>query len=182
MNLSKTISYVLRHNPSDYGLEPDKEGWVELTTLVNALKYKSAEFSSLKEEDIYLMIQRSEKKRHEIYGKKIRAIYGHSSHIEIAYPENQPPAKLFHGTSERDSKIILVEGLKPLGRRYVHLSSSIYEAFIVGKRKQNPPVILEINACNASISGVKFFLTGTNVWLSRFIPPEFIDIFAKDGA
>jgi putative RNA 2'-phosphotransferase len=56
------------------------------------------------------------------------------------------------------------------------LSSTIVDAVQVGKRKDNIPAILEINACLAFNSGINFYLADNNIWLSKFIPAEFIHI------
>src|SRR5579883_1696013 len=36
--LSKTISYALRHDPGAYGLQLDQEGWVRVADLLQALR------------------------------------------------------------------------------------------------------------------------------------------------
>lgn len=50
-SLSKEISYALRHAPQEYGLTLDEQGWVDVESLVTALK-KSKEYSSLTARDI----------------------------------------------------------------------------------------------------------------------------------
>ena len=37
LQLSKEISYALRHVPWEYGLEVDEEGWVEVGQLLSSL-------------------------------------------------------------------------------------------------------------------------------------------------
>ena len=75
--LSKEISYALRHAPWGYELEMDEEGWVPIEQLLDALHRKN-DWKSITQEDIQQMIDISEKKRHEIVGSRIRAFYGHS--------------------------------------------------------------------------------------------------------
>jgi putative RNA 2'-phosphotransferase len=179
IELSRVISHALRHMPDEYGLKIDREGWVNLKDLIEALKAKSNDFLDLNERDVYLMIERSVKRRHEVNGEKIRAVYGHSVEVEIKYAEKIPPLKLYHGTSREAGKIILHEGLAPMSRQYVHLTSAISNALEVGKRKDADPIILEIEAYSASTRGIRFYLLD-NVWLSEFISAEFIRV--KDGA
>jgi putative RNA 2'-phosphotransferase len=179
--LSKAISHALRHEPEEYGIKLDKDGWIELKILIEALKAKSNTFPDLSENDICLMVEQAPKKRHEINDQRIRAVYGHSTDVEIEYPEQNPPLKLYHGTSKDNSKVILLEGLKPMSRQYVHLTSSVDGAFNVGSRKDKEPVILEIDAYKASLAGIKFYLAGENIWLSKVVPAEFIHILSKDG-
>lgn len=80
--LSKEISYALRHAPWEYELEMDEYGWVDVQQLIEALnrdkKWKDVQLS-----DLMVMIENSEKKRHEIVDGKIRAFYGHSIPMHI---------------------------------------------------------------------------------------------------
>ncbi|WP_344931083.1 RNA 2'-phosphotransferase, partial [Aquimarina addita] len=78
VELSKTVSHALRHAPEKYDLNLDDEGWVETNLLLKSLGEKNPEWQSLKVEDLQHMVNQSEKKRHELEGEYIRAIYGHS--------------------------------------------------------------------------------------------------------
>src|SRR4051812_37614997 len=97
--LSKAISHALRHEPDTYGLELDPDGWVEVNTLLHALKQASSQWGNLTESDLQTMIQRSAKQRHEIAEHRIRALYGHSTPVRIAKEAKTPPELLYHGTS-----------------------------------------------------------------------------------
>ena len=55
----------------------------------------------MKIEDLKIMIEKSEKKRHELKENKIRALYGHSIPMKIVKEEGVPPKFLYHGTSPR---------------------------------------------------------------------------------
>lgn len=68
--LSKGISYALRHAPWGYELEMDEEGWVPIEQLLDALHRKN-DWKSITQEDIKQMIDISEKKRHEIVVSRI---------------------------------------------------------------------------------------------------------------
>ena len=87
-----------------------------------------------------------------------------------------PPDILYHGTSEANLKNILKEGLKPMKRQYVHLSSVIKEAFIVGKRKSKTPIILKVDAKLANNNGCKFYPGNDKIWLAKYVPAEYIVI------
>ncbi len=58
-------------------------------------------------------------------------------------------------------------------RHYVHLSQNAEDAFIVGKRHDESPVILEIKARKAYKRGIKFYKAG-DLYLAEHIPPECI--------
>ncbi|AKA69307.1 RNA 2'-phosphotransferase [Clostridium scatologenes] len=66
--------------------------------------------------------------------------------------------------------------LLPKGRQYVHLSNDIETALQVGKRHDDKPVILEIDAKKAWDEGVKFYLGNDKVWLADNIPSKDIKV------
>lgn len=174
LELSKEVSYALRHAPWEYELELDENGWVKIEQLLTSLK-ENNQWSSVTEEDLNNMIAVSEKKRHEILFGKIRALYGHSLPQRIVKEEKEPPKILYHGTARRFLASIKVDGLLPRGRQYVHLSIDVDTASQVGKRRDNEPTIFEINARQAWDEGIKFYQGNDKVWLADFVPSKYIN-------
>jgi len=83
---------------------------------------------------------------------------------------------LYHGTARDLVEQIIIDGLQPMARQYVHLSVDIDTANAVGKRKDSTPVLLKIQAEMASNEGVKFYQGNNIVWLADFVPSKFISI------
>lgn len=173
--LSKLISLALRHVPEKYNVVLDNEGWADIDTLLDSIARNHSEYESITYADLVSAINSSEKKRHEIIGKKIRALYGHTIDASIKKTNTIPPDFLYHGTSNNNLKKIKIEGLRKMNRQYVHLSSDIEQATQVALRKTTNPIILKINALQASNSGV-FFYKETNVWLCDFVAASFIEV------
>ena len=171
--LSKEVSYALRHAPWEYELEMDEEGWVPIGQLLDAL-HRSEKWKNISEIDLSEMIKKSEKKRHEIKDGKIRAFYGHSIPMKILKEEEMPPDILYHGTARRFMQSIMESGLLPQSRQYVHLSQEVETAENVGKRHDSKPCILIIDAKRAWKEGIKFYLGNEKVWLSDAIPSRYI--------
>lgn len=171
--LSKEISYALRHAPWEYELEMDEAGWVPVGQLLDALN-KDEKWENISEKDLIIMIQKSEKKRHEIANGKIRAYYGHSVSIKIAKEEKEPPRVLYHGIARRFLDSIKENGLLPKGRQYVHLSQDVETAHNVGKRHDKQPCVLKINAMQAYQDGINFYYGNEKVWLADAIPSKYI--------
>lgn len=171
--LSKKISYALRHAPWEYELELDSEGWVSLEQLIESLA-RNPKWKNLCSNDVENMIANSIKKRHEISGDRIKAFYGHSIPMKIEKEERKPPHILYHGTKRKSEKTILTQGLRPCSRQYVHLSQDVETAMEVGKRRDIEPIILIIEAEKAYTNGVKFYYGNEKVWLADTIPPQFI--------
>ena len=175
LQLSKEISYALRHAPWEYELELDEDGWVRVEQLLTALN-ESDKWGNVTLEDLEHMIENSDKKRHELVDGKIRALYGHSIPKKIVKESTEPPAILYHGTARRFIESIESKGILPKGRQYVHLSNDIETALQVGKRHDDRPVILEIYAKKAWDEGVEFYLGNDKVWLADNIPSKYIKV------
>ena len=176
--LSKAISYALRHAPDKYGLDIDKNGWADLVGLLNRLRMEQR-FISLSEADICKMIEMSEKKRHEIYDGKIRALYGHSVKEKIMKEPTHPPDVLYHGTAHKFIKSIFATGLISKGRQYVHLSEDVDTAITVGKRRDDNPIVLIIDTKQAWSDGILFYIGNDNIWLADDIPVKYISLLSR---
>lgn len=173
--LSKTLSYALRHNPYEFDIELDQEGWVDLVSLLNSLR-KIKSYENVTAEDIQKIIKDSSKTRFDLdtSNNRIRAFYGHSVEDRIVKEMTAPPGTLYHGTDPLTAQIILKQGLKPMTRQYVHLSTDHRTAMVTGRRKCMSPLILTIHSKDAHARGIKFYIGNQDVWLSDFIPPEYI--------
>lgn len=174
VQLSRTISYALRHNPAEFGLTLDAEGWVAVEDLLGALCKRSSKWNSLRIDDLARMMAQSEKQRFEMRDGKMRAFYGHSIEQKMQHEPAVPPALLYHGTTLQAEKIIRSEGLKPMGRQYVHMSADEETARQVALRRTQRPVILRIDAHIAAQEGIVFYLGNGKVWLADHIPSTFI--------
>lgn len=174
VSLSKKIAVALRHHPEKFGLTLDEYGFVPLQKLISAFR-REKQWEDLSREEIEFMIENSEKKRYEIVGDDIRALYGHSVPVKIIKEERVPPDILYHGTARRFLCSIMKDGLLSKDRQYVHLSEDIKTANTVGHRRDGKPTVLFINAKKAYKDGVKFYYSGNDsVWLADFIPIEYI--------
>jgi len=121
------------------------------------------------------MIELGDKQRHEIVGDRIRALYGHSFPGKLKRERSIPPDVLYHGTSLETIKLIRAQGLLPMARQYVHLSTDEETARMVGSRKGSQVAILSVHARNAANEGVVFYRGNSQVWLADEIPARWID-------
>jgi putative RNA 2'-phosphotransferase len=172
--LSKVLSHALRHEPWLYELELDDEGYASLEAVLEALREHRDDWGALTRSDVERMIELSSKRRHEINGSRIRALYGHSVPGKLLRVRGTPPAILFHGTSPEAAAVIARDGLKPMSRQYVHLSADAATALEVARRKSRTPVLFEIDATAAHESGEAFYAGNDKVWLADFLPVRFM--------
>jgi len=170
VKLSKFMSFLLRHNKGKYQLYMDENGFVCLYELLQLLKLK---WEWVVLDNIFEVVECSEKKRFEIVENNIRATYGHSVVVDVNLPSIRPPDMLYHGTTDMVLEDILRDGLKPICRLYVHLSETMDEAILVGKRRQKNPVVLKIDAKRAWENGVEF-KKSQKIYLVKNLPPEYI--------
>jgi len=172
-DISKFLSYVLRHKPEAIGLSLDNEGWAIISDLILC---SVKEGYTLDNNLLHDIVDSSDKKRFTISddGLRIRAAQGHSTQqVNIAYTEKKPPDILYHGTASRFISAIREHGLIPLSRQYVHLSPDENTAIQVGQR-HGKPVVLKIKALNMYEQGFKFFQADNGVWLTDTVPYRFI--------
>lgn len=169
--LSRWMSYVLRHNPSEFNLQLDDDGFVSLDTFVE-IAIKQNEWRDATVDDIHLVVRECKKQRYEIIENKIRARYGHSE-PKVSYTPATPPEFLYHGTNKGVIDKILKTGIKSMNRQYVHLSETTDFATLAGQRRGELVLVL-IDAKKAFDSGIQFYPAGGEVWLSEDIPADFI--------
>ena len=172
--ISKKMSYCLRHNPGKYGLKLDEYGFVDLQEFLNAMNHMHHFQPKLTEMKIREIMNSSDKERFEIKNGKICALYGHSIPGIIKRKQATPPDILYHGTAHRFLPSILKQGLLPMGRQYVHLSTDIPMAESVGKRRDSNPVILKIDAKQAAKDGIKFYVGNDEVWLCDHVHAKYL--------
>lgn len=172
--ISKKMSYCLRHNPQKYGLKLDGYGFVDLQEFLNAMNRVHHFQPKLTEMKIREIINSSNKQRFEIKNGKICALYGHSIPQIIKRKKAVPPDTLYHGTAHRFLSSIEKEGLLPMGRQYIHLSADIAMAKSVGKRRDNNPAILVIDAKKAYEDGIEFYIGNDEVWLCDQLPSRYL--------
>ncbi|HEX4965395.1 MAG TPA: RNA 2'-phosphotransferase [Thermoanaerobaculia bacterium] len=172
VQVSKFLSYVLRHEPAAIGLVLDEAGWASITELIALSR---ATGKPLTRELIEHVVATNDKQRFAISGdgERIRANQGHSVAIELNLPVSRPPESLYHGTAERFLDSIRAQGLLRRRRQHVHLSRDVPTALRVGQR-HGQPVVLEVRAAALFDTGRPFYLSDNGVWLTEAVPPQFL--------
>lgn len=170
VEVSKFLSYVLRHHPEAVGVTLDAEGWIAVDVLLAAL---AAHGRALTLAELEEVVATSDKRRFALDGERIRANQGHSIEIDLALAPQTPPDVLFHGTVDRFLESIRLKGLLRGQRTHVHLSADLDTAKKVGARR-GKPVILEIDAAAMLTAGHVFFRSDNGVWLVETVPASYI--------
>lgn len=176
VSLSKAMSKALRHRPERLGITLAADGSVELSTLIDALNRRGGWPRTIDEHDIMQVVEHGSKQRFAVEDGRIRARYGHSVPLAIEYEQAAPPAVLYHGTSETSARSIMAEGLLPMGRQVVHLSSDVETALAVGRRHGGRTVILQVDAKRAARDGIRFYRGNDDTWLADRLPSTYLQL------
>lgn len=131
VQLSKALSYALRHGALKLGLPMGADGFVPLGALLQLPQFRS--FSA---EDVQRVVDTNEKQRFTLQpgdpstGPLIRANQGHSLQVPALelIPLETPqalPLMLVHGTFWRHWPSILLKGLFRQGRTHIHLAPGL---------------------------------------------------------
>ncbi len=171
-NLSKWVSYILRHEPHSIGLVIDEGGWASISDLIVK---SAAAGKTFTREQILETIRTSDKQRFTLSpdGLRVRAAQGHSIAIDLKLESKKPPMVLWHGTATRFLPSIREQGLLPMGRTHVHLSLDKEIALKVGAR-HGSPVALHVNAWEMFEGGAEFFRADNGVWLVGEVAPQYL--------
>ncbi len=176
IKMSKKMTYLLRHKEGFV----DKEGWVEIERLVEALRKW---FPYVTKEHVLYVVSKDEKGRYEVKGNRIRARYGHTINVNVNLNESFEET-LYHGTSCDVLSSIKEKGILPMRRKWVHLTKSMDEAIENAKRKGKCIVILVVDGNCLRSRGHSTYEAGKNVRVTDYVPPECIRtviVPRKDG-
>ncbi|XP_006149878.1 tRNA 2'-phosphotransferase 1 isoform X2 [Tupaia chinensis] len=173
VQLSKALSYALRHGALKLGLSMGADGFVPLRALLQLPQFRS--FSA---EDVQRVVDTSEKQRFALLpgdpstGPLIRANQGHSLQVPelelvpLETPQALPPV-LVHGTFWKHWPSILLKGLSCQGRTHIHLAPGLPgDPGVISGMRLNCEVAVFINGPLALADGIPFFRSANGVILT----------------
>lgn len=170
--LSKFLSLILRHKPSEIGITLDEHGWANVNELIEGINSSGRVINMELLEEI---VKTDNKGRYSFNEDKtlIRANQGHSIPVDVELKESIPPDVLYHGTATKFIDSIKKQGIKSMSRLYVHLSKDLDTAVKVGSR-HGKCVVLKIDAKKMFKDGIKFYLSENGVWLTKYVDWKYI--------
>jgi len=177
--VSKQMALLLRHAPDSAGLVLDPEGFVHLDDLVDALRHHIGEVTTETVRAVVAQVEPS-KQRYSIVDDCVRANYGHSTADRIAHASAAPPDVLVHGTSTSAAATILMQGLLPMKRQYVHLTSDRQLAGAVGTW-HGKPCLIRVDARGAHADGIVFYKANHTFWLVERLDSRYLSLEESQG-
>ncbi|XP_010597387.1 tRNA 2'-phosphotransferase 1 isoform X2 [Loxodonta africana] len=173
VQLSKALSYALRHGALKLGLPLGADGFVPLRSLLQLPQFRG--FSA---EDVQRVVDTNGKQRFALQpgdpstGPLIRANQGHSLQVPelelmpLETPQVLPPV-LVHGTFWQHWPSILLKGLSCRGRTHIHLAPGLPgDPDVISGIRPNCEVAVFINGPLALADGIPFFRSANGVILT----------------
>ena len=172
VQLSKLLAMILRHQPQQFGITLDAEGYAPLTEVLAAVRSRMPHASAADVRAVVATLEH-DKRRFSILDDEIRANYGHSLAQRIEHQPAAPPTVLLHGTSRAAVPGILERGLLPMRRQYVHLTTDPTLATRIGAR-HGPAQVLVVAAAQAFEGGIVFYRANESFWLADAVPARYL--------
>lgn len=165
----RMMAGVLRHFPDRFDLEMDKQGWVEASEFIEAVKSQRRHFHYLETRHLQAVVETDPKGRYQLNNGRLRATYAHTLDLDLDLPTDNNPEHLYFACSKEDAEEYLEHGLYPGDRNMVHLSSTRLNALEAGRHIIGKPIVLLVDVRSAEDDGNEIMTAGTTVYLSKEI-------------
>ncbi|MCP4666365.1 MAG: hypothetical protein GY849_08350, partial [Deltaproteobacteria bacterium] len=166
-DLSRLLVYVLGHRPYEFGLVPDRKGYVQYKELLQAF-HEEPSWGYVSRSHINEVLLGKDRTLFESGDTCIRALE-RRWRLDLETPAASLPKLLFTPVRRRAHGVALEKGMKAIAGRHLVLSQDRDMALRIGKRRDHEPVLLEIPAPAAQREGVLFYPFG-DLLLSPQIP------------
>ncbi len=172
-NLSRLMSYILGNRPDEFGLVPDKEGYITIKEFLNAIN-EEPNMAYVRESHVREVLLHDRDGIFEIDGKKIRSTKRDFCPVEKE-KDLAPLSKiLFKGVKRKAYPYILKSGLLPGSKEHIVMTKDRDLAIRIARRLDPKPIILEISAGSAIENGITFYHFGDSLYLADRVPVQFI--------
>ena len=172
-HLNHLLNYILGNKPDEFGLVPDKEGYISLKELLKAIN-EEPNMAYVRESHIREVLLHNRDSFFEIIEKKIRSIKRNFTPVDKDQDRVHPPKTLYKGIKRKTYPFILKSGLLPGSKEHIVMTKDKDLAIRTAHRLDQKPIILEIKAGVAAENGIPFFLFGDSIFLADKIPVQFI--------
>jgi len=188
VNVSKTLSYLLRHGAKNENVKITDQGWITIEDLVLYFRTRT-DIKQITQADLYATVEGNDKKRFELSSDRLsmRAVQGHSmDSVQIdSFQElsvDNLPKQVYHGTYMKFKSAILKKGLSRMGRQHIHmcvgLPSSSHDVISGMRGSCDCYIVLDPTTIVKDL-GLKFYRSTNGVILcpgneAGVIPPEYL--------
>jgi len=169
--LKKLLLYILGHRPDEFGIVLDRDGFVRIKELLQAINEESG-WGYVRRSHIDEVVIADSGDNFVVKEESI----GLSSKNGFSFIHEGvvPPKVLYFCVRRRAYPTVLENGIYPGGNQsYIPLSKTDELAVRIGKRRDQKPVLLTVRARKAYDSGISFGLQGEYIYTTDHIPPEY---------
>lgn len=160
---------MLGRKPDEFGLVPDIEGFVRIKDFLKAVCEEEG-WGYVRESHVNEILLTLTAPPIETEDKRIRA--KDRERIPKRIPVEIPPGELYTCVRRRAHEHVFEKGITPPENSDVILSSDREMALRIGKRIDQSPILLTVQARKSAGKGVVFTQGGETLFLSGPIPPD----------
>ncbi len=170
-SLARFLIYVLGHRPDEFGLVPNREGFVPFKELLQAV-HEEEGWRYVRKSHIQEILIGKDRELFETRDDRIRVLERRWEK-DFGRRAFSLPTMLFVPVRKRAHPVAMEKGLKAPPFSFLVLSPHKEMALRIGLRRDPDAVILEIPAQQAEKRGIGFQSFG-DLFLTDHIPPECI--------
>ena len=170
-SLSRFLVYILAYRPYEFGLLPDRDGFISYKDLLQAL-HEEPDWRRIRQGAINELLMSESRSLFETDGKRIKSLEKHWN-LDMSNPAGILPKLLYIGVRKKAHPVIIEHGLRETPGKYHILSGDKEMAERIGRRRDHDPVLIEIMAHRAQNEGVRFFSFG-DLYLTSMIEKKYI--------
>jgi putative RNA 2'-phosphotransferase len=166
--IEKIALNILGHNPDEFAVVLEPEGWIKLKTLLMAMVEDAGltwvSHGLLKQFFTFYSGEKFELNENSV---RLRPDYQPVEMPSII--RKPPPDILYTPIRARAYNTVSSRGLTGFGEQWIVLSTDRDKAERLGRRREKEPVIVEVKASMAEQSGNDFYKYGKSLYLSKKI-------------
>jgi len=170
-SLTRLLIYILGHNPDEFGLVPDHDGYVSYKELTQAI-HEEQGWGYVQSGHINEILLSNDRVCFEYDEDRIRA-RERAWHLDVNQSPQNLPKILFTGVRRKAHPHVMDKGLQSAQGKYLPLSQEKAMALRIGRRRDQKPVMIEVQAEQAKKEGVLFISFG-QLFLAMDIPAKYV--------
>ena len=163
--------YILGHRPDEFGLIPDRDGFVTYKELLWAI-HEEPGWGYVRQGHINEVLMGGDRGLFQADDNRIRVLENRW-HLDLENTPQSIPKVLFTPVRRRAHPHVMEKGLMAGEGKYIILAPGKEMAMRIGRRRDQKPVLLEIMASPAHKEGYLFYAFG-DLFLATEIPEKFI--------
>ncbi len=166
---AKFSAYVLGRHPDEFGLVLNDNGYIKIKEFIQAVTETDG-WRHIRNSHINDMLLMLDNPPVEVDQNRIRAI--DRSRLDHYIKCDNPPKLLYACIKHKSYISVLDKGIRPTVHASVICSKDQKMAKLIGRRRDNQPILLTVHVRNMLKQGYEFLHAGDMLYLTDFIPPD----------